>query len=243
VGINNNKELMTRLGTGTTVSLTGLVARLDLNGVQGRVLKLDVASGRYGIRLPAAYGGGLLAVKPNNVVAAPLGVGGAIAADGTCHCLLALPGDLLECVLCHLSARALLRASATCAVLHAIRVKSESAWTSLCSHPLIAPYHDKREGASLEAYRKAVRLRNRWHSGSSVAQTSCVLSFERFVRSVAVDFESYPHTIAVGLSSGAVACAMATRQLSVQYAFSVESLAAGQKYGLSPATPPGRAEG
>ena len=50
-----------------------------------------------------------------------------------------------RCVLAHLSARALLRTSAACALLCAVRAAGEgSVWDGVLSHPWIAPYRKGR---------------------------------------------------------------------------------------------------
>ena len=152
-----------RLGIGTTVTITGLVARPELNGVRGRTLKYDAASGRYGIRLPVENGGSLLAVKPSNLDVMPaLDVGGA----DTARELLDLPVDVVESILRRLSARALLRTGQTCVHLHALATAAttDTAWDGLLAHPSLAPYHvPPLHGTGATGFRGAAALRDDWH--------------------------------------------------------------------------------
>jgi len=215
------------LCTGTRVTLHGLQARPELNGKTGRVLlKRDAETGRCGVVLDDGDSTKPLAVKPNNLEPLPFVTD---SPDGTVRTLLDLPAELLECVLSHLSARSLLRASAACAALNSVRGASGTAWNRLLAHPLVAPYNTSPRAPPEEclrarkamcgvpwplededgeaSFRRATRRRARWLDGSmsSVRSNKMLLSFDRFVRSVAVDFDSL--TIAVGLSSGQVACA------------------------------------
>ena len=191
-----------QLGIGTRVAIRGLVSRPDLNGAVGRVLRMDDKSGRYGVRCD--WTRNLVAVKPGNLEALPFESHG----EGAILSLLDLPSDALAAILSHLSPRALSRASASCAQLAAVvKTSTDGTWPRLLAHPLLAPYHDTSSEPTPSAYREAIRLRRQWHNGSLGERMRFSLSFDRFVRSIAVDFDSQPLTIAVGLSSGAVACA------------------------------------
>ncbi|EOD12339.1 hypothetical protein EMIHUDRAFT_213544 [Emiliania huxleyi CCMP1516] len=156
-----------RLCTGTPVSLRGLTARPELNGLEGRVLRYDAASGRYGIRAAASQK--LLAIKRENLTPATV-ASGPPAEGGVTH-LLHLPSDELDLLLHHLSAQSLSRLAACSATLNAAVLACGT--------------------GDIGKFGNAQRL----------------LPYDRFVRSVSVDWTSQPVTIAVGLSSGAVACA------------------------------------
>ena len=132
---------MVVLATGKRVTLHGLQARPSLNGKAGRILlKLDRQTGRCGVRLLDADWKLPLAIKPENLQPLPFE---APSCDGNIHSLLDLPTELLEAVLAQLSARSLLRASSTCALLQAAVVGSDSVWEGVLAHPLVAPYSQR----------------------------------------------------------------------------------------------------
>lgn len=195
-----------RLCTGTPVSLRGLTARPELNGLEGRVLRYDAASGRYGIRAAASQK--LLAIKRENLTPATV-ASGPPAEGGVTH-LLHLPSDELDLLLHHLSAQSLSRLAACSATLNAAVLACGTVWDEILAHPLLAPYHRRGAApATVEDYRRAGALRRKWHQGDigKFGNAQRLLPYDRFVRSVSVDWTSQPVTIAVGLSSGAVACA------------------------------------
>lgn len=202
-----------RLGVGTRVTIQNLQSRAELNGIAARVLLHDAASGRYGVRVPKEHGGGRkpLAIKRANLEPLPFERVG--SADKVDH-LLALPTDVLEALLRHLSARSLCRFSAACALCNSLYAAGSGTWTALLSHPLIAPYHaPHRDGTGVEAYRGAVARRNRWFDGSIPSgpffdSETLTFTFERFVRAVAIDLtDERDGVIAIGQSTGAVAAA------------------------------------
>ena len=139
--LSTGTRIATSLSTGTRVTLCGLQARPEFNGKTGRVLlKRDAKTGRFGIRLDGEQAKPL-AIKPANLEPLPFE---SASSDGVVRVLLALPAELLECVLGHLSARALLRTSAACALLSSVRASGGgSVWEGVLTHPLVAPYHHR----------------------------------------------------------------------------------------------------
>ena len=204
-----------QLGAGTVVTLHGLVAKPDLNGVSGRILKFDADTGRYGVRLAT---GKLVALKPTSLRPQPTtDTNGGGVTD-----LLHLPADALDYLLSHLSVRALHRLSACCSLLNSTVKACTTIWSSMLAHPLLAPYSPVKSGgaATILDFAAALNVRDKWHSGNwpKTAGSRGILCFSRFARSVAVDFEA--RVIACGLSSGAVACA----RIKVDRPYEVDNL-------------------
>lgn len=155
-----------RLCTGAAVALRDLVSRTELNGLAGRVLKIDSQTGRYGVRLTSASGGLLIAVKRCNLEPLHLPLEEGVVSSATS--VLDLPADILERHLCrHMSVRSLVRFSSTCVLLRSTCATADDD-DSICeplAHPYLAPYHERERGSGLGAYRHAVQLRESWHAG------------------------------------------------------------------------------
>ena len=182
------------------------------------MLKRDEVSERYGIRLPSDDGGTLLALKVANLRLLPFDD---VVMGSTVDNLLYLPADILECLLRYLSARSLLRLSATCAFLRSILAANEKTiWKPLLAHPLFEPYQlsDNKAFVGLPPWSESCELRstvaqgNKWHSEAQRGG-HCFI-FERFVRAIAVDYSVQPPCAAVGLSNGQVAACMVHAELS-----------------------------
>ena len=167
-------------------------------------LKFNAQSGRYGVRLVGAQHQ-LLAVKRVNLEPLPFGI--ACDAPTTSSTILELPSNALEALVGHLSVRSMhVSLGATCALLNSVIKSDDAFWQAQLNHPLIAPYRATKM-VNATAYCEALHIREQWHSGFEDPLDDELLACDRFVRSVAVDFDAHPHvtTIAIGLSSGAVA--------------------------------------
>ena len=139
-----------------------------------------------------------------NLEPQPFGITG--DAPTTSSTILELPSDALEALVGHLCS-SMHRLGATCALLNSVIKSDDAFWQAHLNHPLIAPYRATKM-VNATAYCEALHIRAVVFLGLATPWTTNY-SHDRFVRSVAVDFDAHPHvtTIAIGLSSGAVAVA------------------------------------